>query len=122
MKHLLTAAVLLTLGLAATLAAPTSQTTFQTVYQTTLSTPITYNVTTGPGQTVAVTLNTITLTEVIDQPGSNTVIAYIAEIQQPVVVWTKGAYVAAGDWTHAQLMTRLQAILAGAVTDPSATS
>lgn len=103
-------ALLFTFALAAAaLATPT--------YQTALSTPITYNVTVGPGQTMPVALSTITLVEVIDRPDDKLVIAYIAELQQPVIVWSKTAY--PGDWTHAQLMTRLQGILAGTITDPS---
>lgn len=57
-----------------------------------------------------VTLTTLTINRMVDLPTQKKVVAFIKELNQPVVLWEGDAYDAIGQWTDTDVTTRLNVI------------
>lgn len=58
------------------------------------------------------TVSTLTVTRVVDLPKKKIVRAFAQEVDGPIVLWEGAAYDAAGQWTDADVETRLKALYA----------
>ena len=59
----------------------------------------------------AVVISSVTLERIVDLPSQKIVRAFVAELSQPLVLWSGATYDAAGDWTQAQANARLATVV-----------
>lgn len=69
----------------------------------------TKNVVVRPAESVSV--SELNVLRWIDRPSDKVVLAFVKEINNPVVLWEGDAYDAAGDWTQAQAEARLATVV-----------
>ena len=72
----------------------------------TLSSPKT--ITVQAAKTVTVT--EITVNRVVDNPAKQIVVAFIEQLNEPVILWSGETYVSIGQWTDTDVVNRLTAI------------
>lgn len=53
------------------------------------------------------TISTITVQRVVDLPKQKVVKVFIAELDEPVILWEGAAYDDAGQWTDADVLSKL---------------
>jgi len=58
------------------------------------------------------TISTITIGRLVDLPKKKMVKCFIEELEEPVVLWEGAAYDAIGQWTDADVQTRLTELYA----------
>lgn len=58
-------------------------------------------------------LTTITVLRWVDNPTKQVVMAWVKELQTPIVLWEGAAYVAIGNWTEQQAQDQLKKVLIG---------
>ncbi len=56
------------------------------------------------------TIDSLTVIRVVDLPKQKVVRCFVEELDEPVVLWEGSAYDAAGQWTDADVITRLTAL------------
>lgn len=56
------------------------------------------------------TINSLTVIRVVDLPKQKVVRCFVEELDEPVVLWEGADYDAAGQWTDADIITRLTAL------------
>jgi len=57
-----------------------------------------------------VSVNKLTINRMVDLPAQKKVVVFVKEIPKPIVLWEGDAYDAAGQWSDADVSTRLQQI------------
>jgi len=53
------------------------------------------------------TVNTLTVTRVVDLPKKKIVRCFVEELEEPIVLWEGAAYDAVGQWTDSNVQARL---------------
>ena len=79
---------------------------------TTITLPAPHTLTVVAAQTL--TTSTLTLLRVVDRASDSTVIAFLKELNQPLILWnesTTPTYTEIGDWTQAQANARIQVLI-----------
>lgn len=72
----------------------------------TLANPVNYTVT----QPEIKTLTTITINRLVDLPEEKLVRVFIAELNQPLILWSDADYDAIGQWTDTDVENRLNVL------------
>jgi hypothetical protein len=58
-----------------------------------------------------VTATSVTVGRIVDNPGEKRVVAFIRELGNPLILWEGAAYDAVGDWTQAQAVAQIKALV-----------
>lgn len=56
------------------------------------------------------TVDKLTVQRMVDLPGQKKVVAFVAELHKPIVLWEGDAYDNAGQWTDEDVSARLLAL------------